>query len=63
MIAYERFTGFITLGYFFKTILSFRCHCHLVEYPTMPLTTCFTWMCVVSAHAQFSPMVSELFDG
>ena len=40
MIAYEKFNGFLTVGYIlngFKYISSFRCHCHLFEYRTMPL--------------------------
>ena len=39
-IAYAKFLGIIMVGYImneFKWILSSRCHCHLVEYPNLPL--------------------------
>ena len=36
IIAYAKFIGFLTVEYFLNG-LSFRYHCHLVEYPTMPL--------------------------
>ena len=40
-IAYAKFHGILIVGYILnelKWILSFRCHCHLVEYLNMPLT-------------------------
>ena len=49
--AYAKFCGILIVGYVlneFKWILSFRCHCQLVEYPNMPLTVC---VCV-SANAR-----------
>ena len=35
MIAYATFNVFSNFGVFFKWTLSFRCYCHLVEYPPM----------------------------
>ena len=40
-IAYAKFHEILMVGYIlneFKWISSFRCHCHLVEYPNMPLS-------------------------
>ena len=36
MIAHANFNGFQNVTYFFKWTISFICHCHLVEYPTIP---------------------------
>ena len=35
MIAYAKFNGFLTVGYFLNGKF---CYCHLVEYSTMPLS-------------------------
>ena len=49
-IANAKFNGILNVGYIlngFKWILSFRRHCHLVEYGTMPLTFSFKWIATV----------------